>query len=102
MWCGVEAVVCVCVCEIISEPKHNKVQLVLAGTCVLSCFSRVQLSVTLWTTVHQVPLFLGFPSQVGCHALFVFKCTVLQLPPSTDFYNYPLGWTCTDCYSLNG
>ena len=31
--------------------------------CVLSCFSCVQLFVTLWTIVHQAPLSLGFPRQ---------------------------------------
>ena len=31
--------------------------------CVLSCFSHVQLFVTLWTVVRQAPLFTGFPRQ---------------------------------------
>ena len=31
--------------------------------CVLSCFSRVQLFVTLWTVARQAPLFTGFPRQ---------------------------------------
>ena len=30
---------------------------------VLSCFSRVQLCVTLWTIAHQVPLSMGFSRQ---------------------------------------
>ena len=30
---------------------------------VLSCFSRVQLFVTLWTVAHQVPLSVGFSRQ---------------------------------------
>ena len=40
--------------------------------CVLSCFSCVQLFVTLWTEVHQAPLSKGFSRQEywrGCHAL---------------------------------
>ena len=39
---------------------------------VLSCFSCVQLFVTLWTVAHQAPLSMGFSSQdywSGCHAL---------------------------------
>ena len=31
--------------------------------CVLSCFSQVQLFVTLWTVAHQAPLSIGFPGQ---------------------------------------
>ena len=40
--------------------------------CVLSCFSCVQLFVTLWAVARQAPLSMGFSSQdtgVGCHAL---------------------------------
>ena len=40
--------------------------------CVLSCFSSVQLCVTLWTIDRQAPLSTGFSRQdtgVGCHAL---------------------------------
>ena len=40
--------------------------------CVLSCFSHVQLFVTLWTVAHQAPLSMGFSRQeygVGCHSL---------------------------------
>ena len=33
------------------------------GTCRLSCFSRVQLFVTLWTVAHQAPLSTGFSRQ---------------------------------------
>ena len=33
------------------------------NTCVLSCFSPVQIFVTLWTVAHQVPLPMGFPRQ---------------------------------------
>ena len=32
-------------------------------TCMLSCFSRVQLFVTLWTVAHQAPLSMGFSRQ---------------------------------------
>ena len=41
------------------------------STCVLNCFSRVQLSVSLWTAAHQAPLW-DFPGKnigVGCHFL---------------------------------
>ena len=31
--------------------------------CMLSCFSRVQLFVTLWTVAHQAPLSIGFSGQ---------------------------------------
>ena len=40
--------------------------------CLLSPFSHVQLSVTLWTVGHQAPLTMGLSKQntgVGCHAL---------------------------------
>ena len=30
---------------------------------MLSCFSRIQLFVTLWTVAHQAPLFMGFSKQ---------------------------------------
>ena len=31
--------------------------------CMLSCFSHVQLSVTLWTVAHHAPLSMGFSRQ---------------------------------------
>ena len=43
-----------------------------ACLCVLSSFSHVQLSATLWTVARQAPLSMGFSRQktgVGCHAL---------------------------------
>ena len=36
---------------------------VLLAACVLSLFSHVQLSVTLWTETHQAPLSIGFARQ---------------------------------------
>ena len=33
------------------------------GTCMPSCFSHVQLLVTLWTVAHQAPLSMGFSRQ---------------------------------------
>ena len=39
----------------------------LVPVCVLSCFSHVQLFVTLWTVTHQPSL--GKNTGVGCHAL---------------------------------
>ena len=35
----------------------------LKTVCVLSRFSRVQLSAALWTAAHQAPLSLGFSTQ---------------------------------------
>ena len=45
-----------CSCFTISYQLHVHV-------CVLSCLSRVQPFVTLWTVAHQVPLSLGFSGQ---------------------------------------
>ena len=36
---------------------------VILRVLVLSCFSHVQLFVTLWTVAHQAPLSMGFPRQ---------------------------------------
>ena len=44
--------------------------------CVLSCFSRVWLFVTLWAIVCQVPLFMGFSRQEYWSGL--------PCPPSRD------------------
>ena len=41
---------------------------------MLSCFSRVQLSVTLWTVARQAPLSMGFFRQEYC-------CGLLFPPP---------------------
>ena len=40
-------------------------------TCMLHCFSRVQLFAIPWTVAHQAPLSMGFSRQYwsGCHAL---------------------------------
>ena len=43
------------------------------GTCRLSCFSRVQLLVTLWTVAHQAPLSLMSPALSG--ELFTTRAT---------------------------
>ena len=40
--------------------------------CILSCFTCVQLFVSLWIVAHQAPLSMGFPRQEywsGVHAL---------------------------------
>ena len=37
--------------------------LAVARMCMLSCFSHVQLFVTLWTVAHQAPLSKGFSRQ---------------------------------------
>ena len=41
----------------------NEVQLCILSAGMLSCFSHVQLFVTLWTVAHQVPLYRGFTRQ---------------------------------------
>ena len=33
---------------------------VCVRVCVLICFSHVQLFMTLWTVIHQAPLYMGF------------------------------------------
>ena len=43
---------------------------------MLSCFSHVQLCVTLWTVAHQAPLYMGFSRQEHWGKL--------QCPPSGD------------------
>ena len=46
--------------------------LTLSREYVLSRFSHVRLSATLWTIAHQASLSMGFPGKniaVGCHAL---------------------------------
>ena len=37
--------------------------------CMLSCFSPVQLCVTLWTVARQASLFIGFSRQEYCSGL---------------------------------
>ena len=37
--------------------------------CMLSCFTCVQLLVTLWTIALQTPLSIGFSTKVGCHVV---------------------------------
>ena len=53
--------------KVVYKRRVNKVWLVLKiileSVCVLSCFSHVQLLVTLWTGACQVPLSMGFPRQ---------------------------------------
>ena len=66
--------------------------------CVLSCFSRVQFFVTLWTVDHQAPLwdFLGKYTGVVCHSLLqgIFPTQEWNLSPaSLALY--------TDCLSLS-
>ena len=38
-------------------------QVFITLACVLSCFSHVQLGVTLWTVACQAPVFMGFSRQ---------------------------------------
>ena len=52
--------------------------------CVLTCFSSVQLLVTLWAVAHQVPLLMNSPGKntgVGCHALLQGIFTTQGLNP---------------------
>ena len=45
------------------KPGSPALQWIYWSTCMLSCFSHVWLSVTLWTIACQVPLSMGFSSQ---------------------------------------
>ena len=51
--------------EIVDEfVSHMRpLSVLVTHACVLSCFSRVQLLVTLWTVVRQAPLSMGFSRQ---------------------------------------
>ena len=59
--------VCVCRCSVVSNSVnriiHPNPSSILACMCLLSCFSHVQLSATLWTVAHQAPLCMGFSGQ---------------------------------------
>ena len=61
--------VCVCVCVFalviiaVLQWSGKKKVVLLYFACVLSCFSCVQLFVTLWTVARQVPLSMGFSRQ---------------------------------------
>ena len=55
---------CVCMCE---------------STCMLSCFSGVQLFATLWIVAHQAPLSIGFSRQEYWNGL--------PCPPPGDLLN---------------
>ena len=50
-----------------------------SSVCMLSCFSRVQLPVPLWTIAHQAPLSTGFSRQE--------HLSELPCPPPGDFPN---------------
>ena len=41
----------------------HKSSITLQKVCMLSCFSHVQLFVTLWTVSHHAPMSLGFSRQ---------------------------------------
>ena len=56
-------------------PKHSGLHFLLAAF-VLSCFSRVQFSVTPWTVALQAPLSMGFSRQESWSGL--------QCPPPGD------------------
>ena len=49
-------------------------------TCMLSCFSRVRLFMTLWTVAHQAPLSMGFSRQEYWSGL---PCPPQQYLPNT-------------------
>ena len=46
-----------------NSTSHSHKSISSLGACVLSCFSRVQLFVSLWTVVNQAPLSMGFSRQ---------------------------------------
>ena len=53
-------------------------------TCVLICFSCVQVFATLWTVARQAPLSMdspGISTKVGCHVLFQGIFTTQGLKP---------------------
>ena len=52
---------CMVDCRSFHISTYDLVSFLLA--CVLSCFSHVQLLVTLWTVAHQAPLSMGFSRQ---------------------------------------
>ena len=53
---------------------------------MLSCFSCIQLLVTLWTKALQAPLSIGFSTKVGCHVvlqgIFLTQGSNLLLSPA--------------------
>ena len=49
--------------EFVSHMCPLSVLVLVTHACVLSCFSRVQLLVTLWTVARQAPLSMGFSRQ---------------------------------------
>ena len=61
-WGGKECAIC---CRICTKLTLNIcIFIPIYSAFVLSQFSHVQLSVTLWTVAHQVPLSMGFSRQV--------------------------------------
>ena len=50
--------------ELLGKPLSKVVY--IKNNTVLSCFSRVQLLVTLWTVAPRAPLSMGFPRQEYC------------------------------------
>ena len=65
------------------------------NACMLSCFSRVRLIVTLWTVACRAPLSMGFSRQstgVGCHAFLQGIFLIQGLNPSLlHFLQWPAG-----------
>ena len=61
--------------DLFTRPKRVRKHQILALSmriCMLSCFSHVQVFVTLWTVTHQAPLSMGFCRQstgVSYHAV---------------------------------
>ena len=60
-WCSVHLSVVFCYGSLIST--HLFYAKYVFHACMLSCFSRVLLFVTLWTVAHQAPLSRGFSRQ---------------------------------------
>ena len=50
-------------------PQHLAISSNHVCVCMLSCFSHVQLFVTIWTIAHQAPLSMGFSKQEYCSGL---------------------------------
>ena len=59
-----------------------------SGLCMLSCFSHIWLSVTLWTVAHQASLSVGF-----------LQARILEwvAMPSSRRSSRPRNWSCVSC-----
>ena len=73
----------------------------LKGSESVSCFSRVQLFVTLWTIACQALLSMGFPRQEHCSGL-LFPSPGDLFDPGSQPRRDPRDRTCISCVSCIG